>query len=79
MKNIRLFIGLLLIIFFPQSPAFSQNPEWINFTNSNSIQSLAEEGNFIWVGTGAGLAVFREGGVITAVESPSTKFSVPIR
>ncbi len=37
------------------SNLFSQNPEWINYTAGNEIFSLAEEGNYIWVGTRGGL------------------------
>ncbi len=34
---------------------FSQNPEWINYTNGQIVFSLADEGNHLWVGTIGGL------------------------
>jgi hypothetical protein len=44
------FIFLLSV-----SSSYSQNPEWINYTNGNSVYALVEEGNFIWAGTNGGL------------------------
>ena len=31
--------------------AFAQDPHWINYNNGKSIMALAEEGDFMWVGT----------------------------
>ncbi len=47
-----LFICFFLITFLN---IYSQNPEWINYTCGKDITSLAEEGNYLWVGTEGGL------------------------
>ncbi len=51
MKNLYL---LLISLFIPFS-VYSQNTEWINYTNGNYIVSLAEEGDYMWVGISFGL------------------------
>ena len=49
------FVSLTIFSFFINF-AFSQNPEWINFTYGNDIRAVALEGNYVWVGTlGGGL------------------------
>ncbi|CUS86811.1 two-component regulator propeller domain-containing protein, partial [Candidatus Kryptobacter tengchongensis] len=49
MKKLKI-LGLILVFNF----SFSQNPEWINFTTGNFINTLAIEGDYIWVGTSGG-------------------------
>jgi len=39
---------------------FSQNPEWVNFIDSKDIRALAEEGDYIWIGTSGGLCKFHK-------------------
>jgi len=33
----------------------AQNPEWINYTNGQTIQDLVIEGDNVWIGTIGGL------------------------
>jgi ligand-binding sensor domain-containing protein len=55
MKTIqRIFFLIISLIYV--FPAFSQNPEWVVYTSGYEVQSLAEEGNYIWIGTTGGLA-----------------------
>jgi len=49
----KLLVGLLLYI--PILLSQVPNPEWRNYTNGETIQSITEEGNFLWVGTQGGL------------------------
>ncbi len=52
----RQFINLWFLSFFLMfSTAFSQNPEWINYTNGDEIYAIEISGDFIWVGTDGGL------------------------
>ena len=53
MKNLLLIFCVISspLIF----PVFSQNPEWINYTNGTWISSIAVEGDKIWTGTNGGL------------------------
>ncbi len=53
MKQLLYF--LLAFLFCISITSFAQNPEWINYTNGDRVQALAEEGNDIWVGTSGGL------------------------
>ncbi len=32
----------------------AQNPQWLNYTNGDNINALAEDGNNMWVGTSNG-------------------------
>jgi len=50
MKKVILIFHLIL-----NSILLAQNPDWINYTNGNSISSIAEEVSDIWVGTNGGL------------------------
>ena len=36
-------------------PALMNQPGWANYTNSNTIQALALEGDYVWAGTSGGL------------------------
>ena len=54
MKTIQRLLFLIISLKFVL-PIFSQNPEWISYTNGDEVYSLAEEGNDIWVGTTGGL------------------------
>ena len=50
------FLFLLLSIWFGLgSTVLSQNPEWINYTNGQIVNSIVNEGDYIWVGTTGGL------------------------
>ena len=40
--------------------SFGQSPQWINYTNTNSINSLAIENEFLWIGTNGGLVKFNK-------------------
>lgn len=42
--------------FFCYTISLGQNPQWLNYTNSQQVSVTAEEGNFLWIGTvGSGL------------------------
>jgi hypothetical protein len=45
----------VFILLFSAASLYSQNPEWINYTNGNSVSALAVEGTYIWAGTTGGL------------------------
>ena len=47
-------IILSVFILFPFS-IHPQNPEWINYTYNEDILAFAQEGRYLWVGTGGGL------------------------
>ena len=51
MKKINLLLAALISL---AGFVNAQNPIWKNYTSGNSINSLAEEGNYIWVGTLSG-------------------------
>jgi len=34
---------------------FAQYPDWINYTDGQSVHALADNGNELWIGTGGGL------------------------
>jgi len=44
-----------LFLLFTANLILSQTQEWIHFTSGKNISCLADEGNYIWVGTGDGL------------------------
>ncbi len=51
----RAFKIFSLILLFISNFSLSQTQEWIVYTTKgNYILSLAEEGNYLWVGTGGG-------------------------
>ena len=54
MKTIQ-YLFLTVFSFSLVFPVFSQNQDWIVYTSGNEVYSLAEEGNYIWVGTSGGL------------------------
>ncbi len=84
MKN---FFYLLISIWFCLgSSVLSQNPEWITYNTSNSglldndVSSIAIDvsGNK-WIGTGgcgSGMAVYKEGGIVSAVEQENEIISI---
>lgn len=39
---------------FP-SNAIAQNPEWLNYSDWNWVEDIAEEGDYLWIATGVGL------------------------
>jgi len=52
-KNLFLFgLAIALLMF---STTYPQSPEWINYTNGDYVSCLAEEGDYMWVGTTGGL------------------------
>jgi len=51
LKSNFIFIILISTI----SIVNAQNPQWINYTKSNSVYAFAEEGENMWVGTDRGL------------------------
>ena len=51
MKILRLIAVFLLTAF----PLFSQNPEWLNFTNGETINCIAVEGSVLWISTTGGM------------------------
>ena len=44
----------LVLIFISTYLSLSQTQEWIGFTNGKDIRCLAEEGEYLWVGTAGG-------------------------
>ncbi len=50
----RAFKIFSLILLFISNFSLSQTKEWIVYTSGNYISSLAEEGNYLWVGTRGG-------------------------
>ncbi|MCG6961599.1 hypothetical protein LJE82_17050, partial [bacterium BMS3Abin03] len=50
MKNIIIILFLLFNVGIT-----AQAPDWINYTGGDEIMALAEEGDYIWVGTFGGL------------------------
>ena len=52
MKKIVLFLIFLNISSYTQQ---TNNPEWVNYTHSETVYSIAEEGNYLWLGTYGGL------------------------
>ncbi len=51
----KLLYSLISIWFCLGSTVLSQNPEWINYTNGQTVNSVAIEGDYIWAGTNGGL------------------------
>ncbi len=49
---------ILTLVFFLNISSYTQqltNPQWVNYTHSEIVYSIAEEGNFLWLGTYGGL------------------------
>ena len=49
---------IFLLVFycmFSTPVLYAQNPEWMNYTNGQSIRATAIEGDAIWIGTEGGL------------------------
>ncbi len=59
---------LLLFFFLLSFSLYAQNPEWINYTHDQQVSFSAIEGDNVWVGTNGGLAVYKEGGVVSVEE-----------
>jgi len=53
MKELKIIV-ITAILFFCFCNVLRAE-EWMQFTNGNEITSLAEEGEYLWVGTTAGL------------------------
>ncbi len=45
---------LCLLLFAIISYHFATNPKWFNYTSGDEIMALAEEGDYLWVGTFGG-------------------------
>jgi ligand-binding sensor domain-containing protein len=54
MKRIKSIISLILI-FISTNFLLSQSQVWIGFTSGKFILSIADDGNYLWVGTAGGL------------------------
>jgi ligand-binding sensor domain-containing protein len=52
--RIKPFISLVFVLIVI-NPSLSQTQEWIGFTSGKEIWCLAEEGQYLWVGTNGGL------------------------
>ena len=50
--EMRAILILFLLVF--NYHLFAQNPEWINYTNCGFVNSIAIEGENIWIGTQSG-------------------------
>jgi ligand-binding sensor domain-containing protein len=48
-------ILLLAMLTLTNLFAHAQTPEWVNYTNGENILAIAEEGQYLWVGTQGGL------------------------
>jgi ligand-binding sensor domain-containing protein len=55
MKKVLFYFVEFFLVLLIYSPAYSQNPGWINYTSGKWVTALAEENNYIWVGTSGGL------------------------
>jgi len=44
-----------IILFAFLSTSFAQNPDWINYTSGDDVNTLADDGEYLWVGTTVGL------------------------
>jgi len=54
--RIKAFISLIFVlVLIVINPSLSQTQEWIGFTSGKEILCLAEEGQYLWVGTNGGL------------------------
>ena len=53
MKQLLLLLALYFICFLITT--FSQNPDWIIYTNGDDINVIEMENDFVWVGTDGGL------------------------
>jgi len=64
-ENFRLFILFALFLITPVFfKANAQNPEWMNLSNGQSLLSLADEGDVIWIETtSCGFSIFRDSGI----------------
>jgi ligand-binding sensor domain-containing protein len=51
--RIKPFISLIFVLIVI-NPSLSQTQEWIGFTSGKNINCLADEGQYLWVGTGGG-------------------------
>ena len=54
---------IFLLVFycmFSTPVLYAQNPEWMNYTNGQSIRATAIEGDAIWIGTEGGLVKFNK-------------------
>lgn len=54
----KMLLAVMLILMgtFLYQPAQAQ--EWLNFTNSSQIYDIAQDGEFLWIGTNGGLVQF---------------------
>ena len=50
----KLFLGITALILM-NGNLIAQNPEWVQFTNGDNVQVLADDGHNLWIGGYAGL------------------------
>jgi ligand-binding sensor domain-containing protein len=55
LKNKLFFLLSFYFCLFSSKNMLSQNPQWINYTNGDEIYALADDGDYLWVGTRVGL------------------------
>ncbi|MEN3039522.1 MAG: two-component regulator propeller domain-containing protein, partial [Candidatus Kryptonium sp.] len=55
MKGVSVLNFVLIVFVLFSVNSFSQNPEWVNLIRAVNVTAIAEEGNYIWVGTNGGL------------------------
>jgi ligand-binding sensor domain-containing protein len=51
---LKKFIAFILL-FILYSTAYSQNLEWLNYTNCDKVFALLNDGNYLWIATDGGL------------------------
>ncbi len=60
------YLMLMFIISSYVFQVFSQNPEWINYKDTDEINNIAVNGNVVWIGTyGGGVAVYNEDSIVS--------------
>lgn len=48
-------LQLMFLFLLTSHPVFSQQPDWINYTNGRRVQSTVIEDNYLWTATTGGL------------------------
>jgi|YNPMSStandDraft_2_1061718.scaffolds.fasta_scaffold00145_13 hypothetical protein len=52
--NLQIVLFSAFILIFFRISSFNQTNEWALFTNGNYVNSIAEEGNYLWIGSDGG-------------------------
>ncbi len=65
----RIFIAVVVFLWIPgalsadvpsdvrnsrETAAYSPSPEWVNYTNGDKVTDIADDGDFLWIGTQGG-------------------------